>query len=248
MAAGRDNHEPLRFNYTFKFPDGKIKSFNAVVDRKTLKLVAPQKPSSPEWAKLTNNKCSNCTLTESDESYCPVAVNINEIIEYFTSSVSHDKVDIIVETNDRVYSRAARVEDGISSLIGIYMVTSSCPVLEKLAPMVRFHMPFATLEETRYRALSMYLTAQYIVYKNGGNPDWDMNKLLAIYEGIRAANKSFSQRLKGVIKNDANANALVKLDCFAMNLTFVIDKEMMGPIEELFEVYTRGASPSDYTD
>jgi hypothetical protein len=119
------------------------------------------------------------------------------------------------------------------------MVTSGCPVLEKLSPMVRFHMPFATLEETRYRALSMYLTAQYIVYKNGGNPDWEMNKLLEIYEGIRGANKSFSQRLKTVIKNDANANALVKLDCFAMNMTFVIDKEMMGPIEELFEVYTR---------
>jgi hypothetical protein len=111
--------------------------------------------------------------------------------------------------------------------------------MEKLSPMVRSHMPFSTLEETRYRALSMYLSAQYAVARKGGKPDWELNKLSEIYKGIRIANKSFSQRLRGVIKNDANANALVKLDCFAMNMTFVIDKEMMGPIEELFEVYTR---------
>ena len=37
------------------------------------------------------------------------------------------------------------------------MALSGCPVLEQLKPMARFHLPFASVEETIYRAASMYL-------------------------------------------------------------------------------------------
>lgn len=37
------------------------------------------------------------------------------------------------------------------------MVTSNGPVIDKLRPMVKFHVPFGSLEETVCRAASMCL-------------------------------------------------------------------------------------------
>jgi len=52
------------------------------------------------------------------------------------------------------------------------------PIFEKLKPMVRFHLPFASIEETKYRAISMYLLAQYFLYQQGSQPDWDLKNWL----------------------------------------------------------------------
>ena len=55
----------------------------------------------------------------------------------------------------------------VFSLIGIYMVTSGCPIMDKLRPMARFHLPFASTEETIYRAISTYLLGQYFLEQKG---------------------------------------------------------------------------------
>ena len=34
--------------------------------------------------------------------------------------------------------------------------------MESLKPMVRFHLPFATVEETVFRSVSTYLLSQYL--------------------------------------------------------------------------------------
>tara|TARA_B100000686_G_scaffold86198_1_gene93073 strand:- start:90 stop:251 length:162 start_codon:yes stop_codon:yes gene_type:complete len=48
-------------------------------------------------------------------------------------------------TDERCYVEHTTMTEAVSSLLGIYMVTSGCPVMDKLRPMVRFHLPLATV-------------------------------------------------------------------------------------------------------
>ena len=49
---------------------------------------------------------------------------------------------------ERSFTLQLGARQAIISPLGIYMVTSGCPIMNKLRPMVRFHPPFATIAET----------------------------------------------------------------------------------------------------
>lgn len=235
-----DNGKDIIYNYKFKFPNNKQVNFDVRLDYDTLSLKQDPKESYPGWIDLKFNKCQNCTLDINDHKYCPVAINVNEIIETFKDCYSTDNITLRITNETRIYEKETFLEDGVSSLIGIYMVTSGCPILDKLRPMVRYHLPFATLEETKYRAISMYLLAQYMIYKSGKAPDWDLKNLAKIYNDIRVVNKDFSKRLLNINIKDSSINALVKLDCFAGYVSFsLIDENMMSEMKELFSSYLK---------
>lgn len=103
--------------------------------------------------------------------------------------------------------------------------------------MVRFHLPFATIEETKYRAISIYLLAQYILYQHGSQPDWDLKKLAEAYKNIRVVNESFCKRLRTIESKDATLNAVVVLDIFADSVNFSIDSRMVDDLDYLFKGY-----------
>lgn len=125
----------------------------------------------------------------------------------------------------------------LAGLIGIVMVTSGCPILDKLRPMVRGHLPFPEVSETVYRAISMYLLAQFFVYKRGGRPDWDLKHLVDIYEAISNVNVDFVRRLKTIKLQDASLNGLVSLNCFADIAVISILDHSLNEIENLFSAY-----------
>jgi hypothetical protein len=122
-------------------------------------------------------------------------------------------------------------------LIGVIMVTSGCPVMDKLRPMARFHLPFATAIETFYRAISMYLTAQFFVSRNGRKPDWGLKVLVDIYKEISTVNKGMSRRLSSASNKDANINALVILHAFGEAVPYFIENGL-SQIESFFASYT----------
>ena len=125
----------------------------------------------------------------------------------------------------------------MSSLIGIFMSTSGCPVMDKLRPMVRTHLPFATLEETVIRSLSMYLLAQYFIAKRGGKPDWDMRDLVKIYADVRIVNDHFFKRIAKIQIQDASLNAVVHLDCFANFTNSTLVEQGLDEVEKMFAAY-----------
>jgi hypothetical protein len=226
----------IAYNYKFIFKNGEEREFNIELDSVTLNIIQTVDKARPEWTKLRCFKCPNCTLNDQYE-FCPIAVNIADIIDYFSSFVSYEPVDVIVAAQERKYTKRVTLQHGVSSLIGIYMVTSGCPILEKLKPMVRFHLPFATIEETKYRAISMYLLAQYFLYQRGDQPDWDLKKLAEAYENIRVVNESFCKRLRTIEGKDATLNAVVVLDIFADSVNFSIDSRMVDDLDYLFKGY-----------
>lgn len=229
--------DTIKYNYKFKFNNGEEQDFNIALDRFSLDLIQQEEKYCPAWTKLNNCKCPNCSLDEKKHKFCPIAVNLEDIIDYFSVFVSSEPVDVFVTTNERTYLKKVTLQQGVSSLIGIYMVTSGCPVMEKLKPMVRFHLPFATMEETMYRAISMFLVSQYFSHRHGGNAEWDLKKLYAAYENVKIVNKSFLKRLKTIDTKDSNLKAVVVLDYFATIVNFSIDSKMVDDLNYLFEGY-----------
>ncbi len=227
----------ITYNYKFIFKNGVEKEFNIELDSVTLNLIQAGNKAYPEWTKLSCFKCPNCILDKRQHEFCPIAVNMVDIIDYFSNLVSNESVTVIVTAEERKYMKRVTLQQGVSSLIGIYMVTSGCPILEQLKPMVRFHLPFATIEETKYRAISMYLLAQYFLYKNGNQPDWDLKKLAEAYENITLVNKSFYKRLRTVEVKDATLKAVIVLDIFADSVNFSIDSRMVDELDYLFKGY-----------
>ena len=227
----------LRFKYRFVFGNGEQKIFRIAIRRDDLSLIHEAAQPYPEWTRLNHAQCPNCPLSEADTPYCPAALKLSPIIDAFKQTVSYDEVDVTIESNERFYVKHDSVQQGLSSMIGLHMVTSGCPILEKLRPMVRHHLPFATVEETKYRALSMYLLAQYFRYRQGDTPDWDLHGLMAIYHDISILNQHFCQRLSTVIEKDASVNAFVVLNCFADSVSLSLDGNMLSDLENLFQAY-----------
>jgi hypothetical protein len=229
--------DDLIFIYEFRFPDGKKKVIDVKLDGSNLVLLNRPEGPYPEWTRLGFNKCPHCALDESIHEHCPAAISIITPVDFFRNSTSYDKVDVFIETRDRNYSKHSTLQSGLSSMVGICLASSGCPSLAKLKPMVRFHLPFATEDETMYRVLSMYLMAQFLKAKNGGNPDWSLQNLIGIYNDISVTNKCLAIRLASLKAKDASANAIVNLDCFAMFVTSSIQMNMMEDLEQLFKEY-----------
>lgn len=223
--------------YRFVFPGGKMREFPVRLDGATLGLSGSGKRDLPEWTRLPFARCPNCRLSGNDFSHCPVAVNLVDVIDFFKPELSFEEVDIEIETRERKYVKRAPLHYGLSSLMGIYMVTSGCPVLDRLRPMVKTHLPFATMEETLYRAISMYLVAQYFLLKRGRSPDWEMKNLVDIYLDVGIVNEHFWKRISAVQIQDAAVNAVTHLDCFARFTNLSLMEKGLGEIERLFHAY-----------
>lgn len=229
------------YKYSFTLEEGETKEIQLCLNKNTLDVICP--PVSleklPLWTFLEHKQCPNCPLDPNLHPHCPIAVNILTLAESFSDFVSYERAKVYVETDSRTYVKETDLQTVLSSILGIYMVTSGCPIMDKLRPMVRFHLPFASYDETQYRAISMYLTAQYLRYKKGKQPDWDLTGFISMYEEIGMVNRAFAGRLRQISPCDANTNALVILDSFASLITFEADinKNIPSELESIFKLF-----------
>jgi hypothetical protein len=201
--------------YHFEFGARSRKTVAVELDHETLALRTTPPVAPPAWATLDSNQCTVCPFTTATTPTCPIALNLAAIVEEFKDFFSYEEVDVTVETAARSYRQQTSLQTGLSSLIGIIMVTSGCRPMEQLKPMVRFHLPFATLEETTFRTVSMHLVGQYLRREQGLPADFSLNGLQTIYNDVAAVNTCFAKRLLEAARKDANINALVNLHCFA---------------------------------
>jgi hypothetical protein len=235
MHIDEHSTEVIRILYKFQSEDGTEKAFETILDGKTLELRNDNPPHLPGWTKLAFNQCENCPLGKEIE-HCPVAANLSGLIDAFKFSTSYESVFVVVETPERSYAKQSTIQNALSSLMGVYMVTSNCPIMDKLRPMVRFHLPFASATETVYRSVTMYLLAQFFKKQRGKKPDWELEKLVETYKEISKVNKGMWNRLSAASSFDANVNALIVLNTFGDALRFSI-KKGLDDLEKLFGNY-----------
>ncbi|MBI4597147.1 MAG: hypothetical protein HY737_01920 [Candidatus Omnitrophica bacterium] len=228
----------ITFHYRFIFPDHTERAFTVRLDPATLAWIPPASPAPlPAWTRLSFQQCPNCPLREAESPQCPAAVSVVELISAFKQSLSIERVTVVVETPERQHAKQTSLQEGISSLLGIHMVTSGCPVMAKLKPMVRFHLPFSTIDETRYRVLSMYLLGQYLRSLKGQPADWPLKQLAEFYREVQTVNNHFFKRLTKVDIEDASLNAIVRLDAGANVIEFELDRHLLNELEQLFQPY-----------
>jgi hypothetical protein len=227
----------LALEYQFKLADGSVKQFQIRLREPELQLVTEPGAALPDWTRLEHHQCANCPLATGEHSHCPVAAGMANVIESFKDCLSTERAEILIQSDNREYRREAPLQYGVSSLMGLYMVTSGCPIMDKLRPMVRTHLPFAKIEETTYRLTSMYLLAQYFVQLHGGQPDWELRQLVDLCDNISQVNQGFSRRLLSINPRDASLNGLASLDCFTMSAAFAIDRDHLGELEAMFRPY-----------
>ncbi|MBI3300165.1 MAG: hypothetical protein HYZ75_18515 [Elusimicrobia bacterium] len=221
--------------YRFNLPDGRVKEFPVRLDPDTLTLQNEPPKELPEWTDLSYQQCPNCPLK--DTPRCPTAVALVEVIDFFKDSLSSEQAEVEIVTEARTYRKKAPLAAGVSGLIGLVMSTSGCPVLGKLKPMVREHLPFASLKESLYRFLSMYMLAQGLRAWKGLTPDWEMNGMIKLLEDLRTVNRAFCQRLYAICRKDASLNALVHLDCFADNTAFFLKRKGLDELARYFTAH-----------
>ena len=233
------NNDSPNYQYTFTSLDGTVKSFDVNLDPDTYGMIPDDHTPPPSWTVLDHHACENCPLLKSDTKYCPVSANMSPIVTAFSRDKSYDVVDVTVYTPNRSYSKTGlSIQEALSPLLGLIMVTSGCPDLDWLRPMVMQHLPFANFEETAYRATTTYLLAQYMREKKGLEPDWHMDGLVKIYSRINEVNSGLCTRLRAATPEDANLNAIIILDSFAQILPQSIDQDMER-FESLFSKYLK---------
>jgi len=237
--------ETTSYRYRFTLPDGSVKEFAFQLDGTTLGFIHEPRAAYPEWARLSYSQCPNCPLKEDTHPNCPVAANLVEVVDFFQGAVSSDTVDLEIINETRTVTKRTSMSNGVSAIQGVINVTSGCPVLDRMRPMLRTHLPFSSIEETMYRTLTMYLMAQYFRHRRGLSADWDMDKLLDIFEDIRVVNRAFCQRLYAACTKDANVNALIHLDSFVelTNFALLKKKDRLDRLETLFTAYLDESAP-----
>ncbi|MES0488818.1 MAG: hypothetical protein ABUK01_02430 [Leptospirales bacterium] len=213
--------KPIVIHYRFKFTDdNRVTDYLLRLDPKTITFIPPTDLELPDWVNLEFNKCDHCPLDPKEHQHCPVARNLAGFVEHFKNEISHTEALIIVRANDRYYSKQLSLQEGLYSVYGIIMSTSNCPMMNFLKPMARYHLPFASLEETIFRTTSSYLLEQYYAHKRGEEADLKLDGLLFRYQEVEKVNEGISRRLRAVTSGDADRNAVVLLDSLAQVLFF----------------------------
>ena len=242
MSALFGEQPDFEFRYTLEFENGTSKEFVLKLDGNTLDLQNEPSPTPPEWTRLPFSQCSNCPLK--DESHCPIALNLTTFIPEFEDTKSFTTANVTLVTPQRTYHKATTVQTALSAMIGIIMVTSGCPVMDKLRPNVAFHLPFANIMETTYRSVGMYLTAQAIRKMRGKEPDWDMAGLMKIYEGVSHVNKGMADRVKEASTTDSGANAIVILNAFGDSISIMVETQLEA-LENYFKALVDGDAEAE---
>jgi hypothetical protein len=206
--------------YKFFFADGHTWQFPVEVHRKY--RPGDDGARHADWARLEYNQCSNCPLKPQQFPNCPVAADIESVVERFKASLSYERARVEVHMPERTVVKECDTQTGLRSLMGLVMATSACPLLSRLKCLARMHLPFASLEETLFRAVGYYLLQQYYIYKSGGTPDMALDGLEKYYEELETLNACLARRFREACQQDANLNAVVSLFYLSLGINYSI--------------------------
>lgn len=235
--------ESIKILYRFQMHGGREEEYALTLDPRTLHVIQKVVDPLPDWTALDVHQCENCSLDAATATRCPAAVNMVGIVNRFDQLLSFDETKVHVITAERCVYSETTIQRAVCSLMGLLMAASACPQMDFFKPMARFHLPFASTEETIWRAISTYLLSQYFHHIDGREPDMTFEGLSRIYEEVQIVNMAFSKRLRKACRQDSMINAIILLDMFAKSMPPAID-ESLEEIRYLFMPYLKSSSDS----
>ena len=187
-------NDPQRIRYRFDLPDGSQKSLDFVFGAADFRLANRAPADPPFWTELGFNQCANCPLSAADHRHCPAALQMATALEPLKALASFDTVGVTVVQAERTIYAQTTAQQAMCSVLGLIMATAGCPWTDRLRPMARFHLPFASESETVYRSVCMYLLARELV---GANDAPGFAALEELYKNLHVVNRDMSRRLGG---------------------------------------------------
>lgn len=233
-----NTNNSVRITYRLEFKDDRHEVFELKLNPSSLEPLERITDDLPHWTRLDFNQCPNCPLKPDSRDHCPLSARLAPLVERIGDITSVEPVMLKVITPERTVSQQTAAQEAVSSLIGLVSATSGCPITSFFKPMARFHLPLASLEETLYRALSMYQLGQYFRHRRGLDVDMQLDGLRNHYENINTVNAHLVKRIRAARKQDAAINAMVLLDTLSKMLPDMQDEMMQ--IEGLFQSIKQG--------
>lgn len=230
---------PCEISYTFHLGGGRRERITLKFDPATFSLLSERPTSAEAWVALEVNKCPHCPLTVETHPECPFATALSSFIHGFDEFYSYDKAVVEVATGQRTTISNHPLQDGMASIIGLIGATSGCPHLAFFRPMARFHLPFASEEETLFRTFSIFLLGEYLQAGGRGDAMIGVAGLQARYEAVALVNRSMAERIRTAFSKDAVVNAIIILDTFAQAAPYLIKDKL----EELRYVFSAKPGP-----
>ncbi len=158
-------------------------------------------------------------------------------VESLKALVSFDTVGVTVIQAERTIHAELSAQQAMSSVLGLIMATSGCPWTDRLRPMARFHLPFASEAETVYRSVCMFLLARELVGAGRASGFATLEKL---YENLHAVNRDMARRLGAATRTDPARNAIALLDSYTTLLPAALESSL-EELKPLFDAW-RNAS------
>jgi hypothetical protein len=232
------NEEPFRVNvrYTYNLVNeqgyfGEAADFDVDLDIGDTR-VKHYVDQPPAWCKLAHRQCADCPLSVESNEYCPAALAIADVVEYFANVKSFTSCHCLVEFPERKIEATRPAQDALYPLLGLRLSTSRCPILHRLSPMARFHEPFATPLYTIFRTLGYFLLQEYVRSNLTGDPlVFNEDEMKSYYEKLGEINRRLSERLVDATVLDASPNGMFVLSLFTVSLTYLFDQYKSTLIE-----------------
>ncbi len=217
--------------YDFEFEEGPGWHYELKFDEHHIFI--PEQPSTgKQWTKLDFHQCSHCPLKTSEHSDCPVARNLDQVVEDSKNTLSCTRARVRVQVDQREYGKDCDTQEGLRSLFGLVMASSGCPHLDWLRPLARFHLPFSDGDETLFRVFALELLRQYFK-----NPESSLQSVTEVisqhYAAVIRVNHTFIERIRSYCDEDADKNAIAALDCYAQLFPLHLEARFQE-LEEIF--------------
>lgn len=223
----------LHIRYGFDLPDGSKKQVDLSFDPKNFRLTNQVPAEPPFWTELKFSQCANCPLSADQHAHCPSALHMAPAVESLKELVSFDAVHVTVTQVERTVHAETTAQQALSSVLGLIMATSGCPWTDKLRPMARFHLPFASELETVFRSVCMFLLARELTGAAGAHGFAPLEEL---YDNLHVVNRDMSRRLGAATRTDPARNAMALLDSYTTLLPAALESSLQD-LKPMFDAW-----------
>jgi hypothetical protein len=223
----------FHIRYEFDLPDGSKKQVDLSFDPGTFRLANETPADPPFWTELNFSQCANCPLNGEQHRHCPSALHMAAAVESLKDLVSFDLVGVTVSQAERTVRAQTTAQQAMSSVLGLVMATSGCPWTDRLRPMARFHLPFASEAETVYRSVCMFLLARELIGKGEAH---GFASLKGLYDNLHVVNRDMSRRLGAATRTDPARNAMALLDSYTTLLPVALESSL-EELKPLFDTW-----------
>jgi hypothetical protein len=142
---------------------------------------------------------------------CPVAVNLAVPIEGMGGRRSGEPARVEISTAAGTFSVKGGVSTIFAPLFKLVMLTSGCPVLDRLRPLAASRLPMIWTRIGLGDLAGNYLVEQSRKERAGGPPDWRLELFAGFLKQVSRVAGALTERVREAGPSDGPVNAALSV-------------------------------------